>query len=210
MSAPVGDPAITQLEKWIVTWSGIPGGGVNVFWLNGGVANHGGAALRNIYNEVRTILPPDVTITFPSSVETYDVQSGAFKFAVPVTPEAAVPGISSGGYAGAAGACIAWHTVGTAPAIKPPHLSHKIKGRTFLVPLASNAFDTDGTLTPTAIGHVNQGVTYCLAGIPGNLYIYCRPRYDKTTGAVIREGGASSVVAGTVNDQCAVLTSRRH
>lgn len=142
---------------------------------------------------------------FPAAMK-FDVQ-GEVKEFDPVTgnlaalhaPSSAPTQISgSSAYAfGAApaGACIAWTTGGL-------NRFRRVRGRTFLVPLASNVFQDDGTLVAANLTSIRNAATgYRTSGAYESL-IWSRP--------IAHAGGAAfPILTSAVADKVAVLRSRR-
>jgi len=79
----------------------------------------------------------------------------------------------------------------------------RIRGRTFMVPLNSNAYEGDGTLSTAARGDLQTFADTMVSGTGGAEFgVWSRPR----NGA----GGVfATVTSGTVPDMAAVLRSRR-
>lgn len=96
-------------------------------------------------------------------------------------------------YAGGVGAVTRWNTAGV-------HLGQHLRGRTFLVPLNSTKYDTDGTITSGAIAALRAATT-TLAAV-ANFGVYGRP----VGGA---GGDWAACTGGTVRDHVAWLSSRR-
>jgi hypothetical protein len=74
-----------------------------------------------------------------------------------------------------------------------------------MVPLGTNAYDTDGTLTATALAAMRPAAV-ALAGDSGGsrFVIWARPN-----DVIPVDGGAYDVITATIQDKVAVLTSRR-
>ena len=113
-------------------------------------------------------------------------------------PSGAVAVSSGGGSdafgAGVAGLVVSWGT-GTI------NRSRLVRGKTFLVPLANNQYDPDGTLIAGAINYAQNGAQGLIDADVG-FGIWSRPR----SGA---GGLLAPVLTRRVNDRAAFLSSRR-
>lgn len=140
-------------------------------------------------------LPTSVTIQGESIVDNIEVTDGTLQASVPVTAPAVITGNSNAAYAAPAGVCINWLT-------GLVHQGRRVRGRTFLVPLAGGAMDTNGTLLTTSLTNFRNAAAAYVASA-ANPCIWARPDPGTTNGA------AFAVAAGAVLDKAAVLTSRR-
>lgn len=113
-------------------------------------------------------------------------------------PSGAV-GVSSGGAsdgfgAGVAGLVVSWGT-GTV------NRGRLVRGKSFLVPIANNQYDNDGTLVAGAINYAQNGAQGLIDAAVG-FGIWSRPRSG--------EGGVlAPVLTRHVTDKAAFLSSRR-
>lgn len=188
-------------------WAGAPGHSVFHFADARGAETSHLAKVRDFMNDflspttTPTDLPGPINIDVSPIVETFDENTGALLATTVGTKPPVIDGIGSGSFASPAGACISWTTnlVHDVPgATSGPHL---VRGRTFFVPLVSNVFDLDGSLTAASLTNMNSAVTAFLTAAP-DFVIWSRP--------VGGAGGAFGVaVAGVVRDKVAVLRSRR-
>lgn len=140
--------------------------------------------------------PSAASITFDTIVQQFDGQgklSGELNLS---TVPAAVNGTGTGGYAGGAGCVVNWLTDAFVQ-------GKRIRGRTFLVPLANAAFQSDGTLADTLRTTIGAAATAFAVSTP-------QPAVWS-----VRNLGASPVytIAGmtgaSVPDRSALLRSRR-
>lgn len=144
---------------------------------------------------VKSAMPLDVNITVPSTGNIIQDTDGAVTGTWSDGADTTQFGSATGGYAGPAGACVNWATgviVGR----------RRLRGRTFLVPLAGGAYQSDGSIEPTTLANLRSAASG-LAGI-ANMRIWHRPTKLNPTG-----GSSFLVTAGTVADRAAVLRSRR-
>lgn len=173
------------------------------FW-DGGVltpdaevaASAGAGRVRNAFLEIADLLPEDVGLQIEGEAALLDSDTGEQLGAVPTEPDDMRGGSAAGGYSAASGAVVNWRT-------NDYRFGRRIRGRTFLVPLAGSAYQNDGTLTPAALTALRDFGDGIMNGIGAlNFGVWSRPR----DGA----GGVFATATGyTVPDMAAVLRSRR-
>lgn len=189
-----------DLHRVELQWSG-----VNVVGLASTVLHFDGAgvpppdmtAIRAAFATVQSALPISTTITFPGDGVTIDDAtgdlSGTWSFGSTPAP---VTGSSTDTSAAGVGACVNWTTgviVGT----------RRLRGRTFIVPLSTFAYDQTGTITTAQLTALANFRTAMLALTP-ELMIWHRP-----TTAGGSDGSSAAVVGSSVKDRVAYLSSRR-
>lgn len=189
---------------WRVTarWTGgqIGTGFTNLFF-NDGISTPQAAAdaCRKLLSDALNIgasLPTGVTISFPSAVDVIEPTTGVLVVSTSITAPATITGTATTDYASVAGCCINWVTSGIVA-------GHRVGGRTFLVPLASAAFDNDGTMDTSFLANLATATATFIAAAP-EFVVWHRP-------ASVAAGGGSThvVLAAKVNDRPSILTSRR-
>lgn len=144
---------MTQLMRVKTRWSGFSGGPgyTNLHFRGFGSGDGGGgsydvAAANNAINRVnafmggiRTLLPSVVRVEVQSEVEILEDTTGELIGTLAGTDAPEHAGSATGGYSGPTGAVVNWKTGGI-------RNGRRVRGRTFLVPLASAAFGAAGTL----------------------------------------------------------------
>lgn len=142
-----------------------------------------------------------IAVQFPSSwrfavqpdVDVMDEVTGALIRSESTTPPAQSVFGDAAPYAGGVGAVTRWNTGAV-------HLTKHLRGRTFLVPLNSTKYDTDGTITANALTALRTATT-TLAAV-ANFGVWGRP--------VGGSGGEwAGATGGTVRDHVAWLSTRR-
>lgn len=193
-------------------WSGFQGapGYTNWYGLSDGDSAAAAQALagrmHTLFDVMRGMLPAVASVKVQ---RTYQVLNSINGFITSegnlATDQAVVQGTGAAPYAGAGGAVITWNTGAY------NELGHKLRGRTFLVPL-TGAFDTGGTLSDPALSGIQAAATACIGGT-GNLVVYSRPRdvpnKPPATGETHYDGEVNTVISATVKDKAGVLRSRR-
>lgn len=187
-------------------WDGFPGapGYSNFFFssgfLDGGLlndeANLVAQRVLDAFEEIATRLPSSVTIRIEPEVPVIDSDTGMIQSFGLADVDETVEGQFGENFAGPAGAVITWRT-------NDLRNGRRIRGRTFIVPLATQNFEDDGTLTDTAITPLRAFAdTLMGGGLDADLGIWSRP-----------SGGSGGVFATvqnyTIPDMVAVLRSRR-
>lgn len=193
---------MTTLNRMLIQWSGgsVNGSAVTVLHFSGSDnAAPPVAAVRAAFAAAAAAFPGNVQLAFPNSGDAIQDTTGNL---VGVWQTAAVaPVVGSGpvNQAAGVGACISWTTGGIVNGKRGPR---KLRGRTFLVPLAGDAWESNGTLGggyPVILGQLATSI----AG-SGPLAIWHRPT---TAGAA--DGNSYGVQTWRVRDKLAMLKSRR-
>lgn len=187
-------------------WTGFTGApGYSNFYfssgfLDGGVLGDEAAALadrvRSAFLETQLHLAPGLQIQVSNEVPIIDSDTGVVQDYVTFDPVDPVNIIGGESYAGPAGAVVTWRT-------NDLRNGRRIRGRTFLVPMASTSFQDDGTLVNGAISGLQDFADTLMGGsLDGDLGVWSRPQGGS--------GGVFATVTGyTVPDMVAVLRSRR-
>jgi hypothetical protein len=175
-------------------WSGTTGGpGVTVFNARRGLGSPGfpqqfADAVRPFFSALTGRVPNEVSWSFPGEVLEYDTVTGKLIEVYPVTAPANVVATSTGGYSHASGGRVDWHTQAIVN-------GKRLRGRSFIVPMAGSEFGPDGVLTAgarSALTNAANGLITAMAG-PGGLVVWSR-----THGIVADVESASVVAKGSV------------
>lgn len=154
---------------------------------------------RSFWTTVHQRISSTVTLQPQSEVEILEDSTGELVDVVQATaPNAPILGTASGSVAGPAGAVINWRTSSI-------RNGRRIRGRTFLVPLAVTAYEANGSLVAAAQSEFLLAATNLVdsTGTP-DLGVFARPTGpDAADGQWVRATGAN------VPDMVAVLRSRR-
>lgn len=138
--------------------------------------------------------PSGVTVTPDSFVDILSASTGELSDSQGVTASAPIVGSNSNTYAAPSGACITWTTAGFIG-------GHRVRGRTFFVPISSSLYDTNGTLKDSyRTTLLTAANTYRIGSWAP--CVWHRP-IDKVGGQ------AWAVSAASVRDRISLLTSRR-
>lgn len=183
-------------------WTGFQGApGYSNFYFQGNTVGESSLDFRqrvtNFWNELIPVLPSDVAVQNETEAPVFDEATGALLgYSTPGTQGTPTTGGAPGGYSAASGAVITWNTDSVRG-------SRRIRGRTFIVPIAGSAYQDDGTLTTSAITTIQDAAGELIQGGPSNDFVvWSRP--------VNGSGGIAAGVTGyRVPDMAAVLRSRR-
>lgn len=193
---------MAQIWRVTVTWTGgkIGTGYTNLFFnTSASTAQLAADAARSFFFTALGSggqLPQGVVLTFPAVVDTIEATNGQLTSNTPITAPVAINGADSGAYAAVSGACVTWRT-GDFVA------GHRVRGRTFLVPLGATGWQNDGSLATSTISTINTAAAAIVAAAP-EFVVWRRP-----DSAAASNGSTHIVATGTVSDKAAYLTSRR-
>lgn len=183
-------------------WTGFPGApGYSSFYFRpftgGGDVDQAIGRVRGFFAEWRRLLPLGVSIQVQATVEEVDETTGMLTgYLDGEEVEPVLTSTAGNDFAGPAGAVVNWLT-GTV------RNGRRVRGRTFLVPLGLNAYDSDGTLGDTALSDLRAGANILLSTeFEQELVVWARPNGGSP-------GEAASVTGHRVPDMAAVLRSRR-
>ena len=148
---------------------------------------------------VRSLLLPGLSLPTMADVDILDEATGQLENTLNAVPDPAVTGAAPAGtMAGGAGAVITWRS-------GLVRNGRRLRGRTFIVPIASSQYEANGTLTASALTNLNNaaaGLTNPAGG--SDLGIWGRP-----SGPGAADGIWGVVSGHSVPDMAAILRSRR-
>ena len=155
------------------------------------------AQVKDFFGELNTILAPGSSVTVLGEVAVLDETTGTVQSFENVTGgPRTITAVGSGSYSGASGACITWNTFGV-------RAGRRVRGRTFIVPLATSGYDSSGTLSSGAMGKLNYAAGHLVgSGADSAFGVFARPRNSAP-------GGFYEVTGHRIQDKVAVLSSRR-
>jgi hypothetical protein len=184
------------IHRLRVTWNNFPGApGYSNFYTRDADIQSLATAVRAMFEANKGLFPSGMTWTYPSVMDAIDELTGTITGSDPITPPAGNASTGSGVYAGSAGAVVNWLTDTFVN-------GRRVRGRTFLVPLAGAQFDTNGSLATSAVSTLQTSAAGLVTAQSGKMCVWHRP----TTFAA---GSAPFVTGSNVPDLAAVLRSRR-
>lgn len=197
---------MANIQRLRVEWTGFPGApGVSTFYALDAVALM--SPLHYMFSTHKDIFPSDVTITALLTGDIIDPLNGDLVGSWSGGSWAPITGTDTGPYTAPAGAVINWQTGDVLD-------GHRLRGKTFLVPLGGGAYDLTGSIAATTLGYIQTVATYAANTALGNFVVWHRPRAARAAdgsrpAVTYRAGGYSQVTAATVPDKSVVLRSRR-
>lgn len=188
---------MTTIQRIRVEWTGsaLVGPSASTFLFVATAPSAFRAALLDLYSSMTGALPNTVQIKIPTSGEELEDSTGVVSGVWTDGTVSTVTGLNTGNYSKGVGARISWDTPGLTN-------NRRVRGSTFLVPLAGAAFDTDGTLNGTFAGTTQVAINAYLGDVLGGMVIWTKP-IDAAGGKI------SEVTAGTIADRTSWLRSRR-
>jgi hypothetical protein len=156
-------------------------------------------AVRAFWDSLKALIPAAYTLTVDPLVENHAEATGVLLgTSNAATAPAAVAGTVATAWAAGVGMRINWETGAVVH-------GHRVRGRTFVVPIGTANYDATGTITNTVITSTGTAIATLLsalnaAGAPLCVYTATSPK-----GA----GVLSTVTSGAVPDEVAVLSGRR-
>lgn len=196
-----------EMLRCKINWTGFIGapGYTNLYFTefndNGYTQAHADGAMAKtstFLGQIRDFLPTGVTIGADPTVEIVQTDTGDLVGFFTTAPTNNGVGALSGTYSAASGACISWGTNGV-------RNGRRIRGRTFIVPLANAAYEANGTLAAaTQSALLSYANALKATGGTGDFGIWSRPSGPGATDGVWYPAETASV-----KDKAAVLRSRR-
>lgn len=185
---------MATIRRCLVTWSGLGAlPGVSVFYAPSGVDPTGDIA--DFFDGIKGLVPTGCQWQVPNGGDELDDATGTLLGSWSGAGNATIAATGgTGGYPAGVGAYVKWSTAAVVG-------GRRLKGRTFICPLWSGAYDSSGTIaTATLSNLVTEAVALAASG---SLVIWHRPSSGGS-------GGSSSGVTGAdVPDQVTSLRTRR-
>lgn len=160
-------------------------------------------AIRTFFEAIKTQLPNASTVQVQQTAQVYDMANGLLlREETIVSPPTATVGTAAGGtlYSGGVGVYVTWLTSAV-------YNGHKVRGRSYLVPLVLGgaADGTLGTGTQTLVQTAANGL---VTGQAGKFAIWSKT-FTEPPKPVQIGGGLSTVTSANVPDKTGILRSRR-
>lgn len=213
---------MTQLLRLRLNWTGFSGGpgytnlhfgvpgGSDGAWITPENIASAVSKTDTFVNVLNAALPSAVSLQIDKTAEVIAIVDGRLIDYKTVSPFARANGSGTGNWSAASGAVINWYSSGI-------RNGRRVRGRTFVVPLAGSALDSNGTIADATVSAFANAATALLAPGTGGiqLHVWGRPTrsdvIDPATGkkTVNADGVAHPAISARVPDKVAVLTSRR-
>lgn len=188
-----GGPGVTQLA-----FGGTTEGGTD--WTASG-AQAMVNAVRAFWDSIKASVPNNITLTVSPIVDVYDKVGGELVGSyVAATPPAAVLGTDAGSFSMASGIKLNWQTSVILN-------GRRVRGATFIVPSASNAFTADGiVVSATRTLLATAGATLIGAA---NTATHPMGVWSRPTTKTSNDGAFTAISAADASEKGAVLRGRR-
>lgn len=191
-----------DMIKVTAKWSNFQGApGYSTFYFAGGgglITDSQQVTTRVVdaFAAIQNVLPLGVGVEVQDEVELVDSDTGMLTGYETVDGGDRMIGTGTGTWSAASGAVVNWGT-------NDVRFGRRIRGRTFIVPIAGASYDSGGTLASGAITKL-QAFGDALTGVDfdSEFGVWSRPRSG--TGGVF-----ASVTSYRIPDMAAVLRSRR-
>lgn len=193
---------MTSLNRVVIEWGGTAVVGRAVTVLHYSASDNAAppvAAIRSAFNTLAPDIAAGCTVTVPSSGDVINDVDGTLVGSWTAGAQSVVTGSGTFSPAAGVGACVGWETGGIVVGKKGPR---RLRGRTFLVPLSSGVYESNGTLRDSGLADINAWATAMMAS--GPLAIWHRPN-----AALSQPGNSYGVQSFKVRDKVAFLSSRR-
>lgn len=185
---------MVDIHRVRVTWDGFIGGpGVSTFYALNGPALL--PDLHQFFSNLQLKIPADVNIRFPIEGDIIDPVTGNLTGAWTAGLENYIDCSGTGGYAAPVGCVVNWVT-------GQVYNNHRLKGKTYIVPLYSDAFDVDGSLLAGEHAGILSAAETLVTAAADNFVVWSRPVNNLN-------GGSALVLSTNVPDKAAILRSRR-
>jgi hypothetical protein len=164
--------------------------------------NAAGESLRVFFDAIKAMIPNGTSILVQPQVDGYDMATGELVSSSSMTtaPATVTSAQTAQPYASGSGMFVSWNT-------SVIFNGHRVKGRTFLVPIVGSYFENDGSPLGVAVSNV-QTAGNALATGNANFSVWSR-LYSKTPPITQIGGALAPVVSCTVKDVASGLRSRR-
>jgi hypothetical protein len=197
---------MTELNRVRVAFSGFPGGpGVATYYfLDTATAV---ASLSTYYGQLISFFPPNVSIQVENQGDKIEDTTGVITGAWGADPVPAMSGIGTGKYSAQVGALARWKTNTILD-------GHRLRGRTFLVPITAEYYTTGGVLDPGAkSGILGPGQTL-VVDQSTSFVVWHRPYAGRAAVGKLKAkpahlGGHGLVTVADVAPTLCTLNSRR-
>lgn len=192
-----------------VNWTGFVGspGYTNLFFepadeaapIDQAAVDVATSKVQTFLTTMKTYLPSVVTVQVDPAIAELDEVTGDLQaFWSTTTAIPSQVGAIAGNFSAGVGFCISWGTDGV-------RNSRRVRGRTFIAPLAGSQYDATGSLQDGALASWRTAATALRdTGSNAHLVVYSRPG-----GTIIPDGGAYKVTSSNIADRVAYLSSRR-
>lgn len=202
---------MVAIQRMRIQWVGFPGGpGVTTLFAVDAAGMQGD--VQSLFEAFAVQFPPDVTVKQETFGDTIESTTGILTGGWIGTDHPAIVGSGGSNYAAPVGAQVQWLTDGI-------HAGHRVKGRTFIVPISSNLYQDNGSLIDSLVLFLATAGGDFVTATADNFKIWSRPRDATPSWTDVHgkvhparpavDGSATSVSGVKVPDKAVILRSRR-
>lgn len=202
---------MTTMQRVRVPWAGVVGGtSLSTFYFTD--ASAGLADLRAFFASFAVVVPAGISWSFPGAGDVMEDTTGEITGTWTGTGQALLQGSGGGNYAAPTGLMARW----TTPSVV---FGHRVRGRTFLVPMTNNGFDAGGTGNDSVVAAIQLAGQTLADNATADMKIWSRPQLATPSWTDVRgvthparparSGVAVSATGCFVPDKAVVLRSRR-
>jgi len=186
---------MTTMRRLRVVWNGLTGlPGVSTFYY--GVASPDVSDAVGFFNTIKGLFPTPLSWDIPSSGDEIESTTGVLTGGWTGTGAGNVTATGATAYAAGVGARVQWQTDAIVN-------GRRVRGATFLAPLALLAYDTSGTLTNSEVVTMLAAAnTFAASGVAKGIW------HRNTPGG--SDGVYANMIGATVPDRVTSLRSRRY
>jgi len=165
--------------------------------------NAAGASLRTFFNAFNNNLQVTWSVTILPTVQVHEMSNGELLREETMSTAPAVVAGTAGGtslYTGGTGVYVTW-TTGSV------YNGHRVRGRTFLVPLV-NVNQADGTIAAATLTLIGNAADALISAQMGYFSVWSKTFTEGDHPTQIG-GGISTILGKTIPDKSGILRSRR-
>jgi len=197
---------MTALSRVITHWSGFPGGPgtTTMYFLDTATAM---ASLQTFWTHCLPAIPPDVHLDVQAGGDIIEDTTGEITGSWPGEVAESLVGSGYATYAAPLGLAITWHTATILD-------GHRVKGRTYLVPISGGGFTDTGSPTSGTTDPIAAAGLELIIEQSASFVVWHRPYAGRAATAKLKAkaahlGGHALVTQVSVANKGAVLRSRR-
>jgi len=189
---------MAAISRIRVAWNGSPvtGGGVSTFYTEGDPLQLQLACKTFFAGTLLSACPVGITFSVPANGETLESTNGQLIDGWAEGTAQTTSATGSSGFAAGVGTRIVWNTgrvIG----------GRRVRGSTFLVPLVTSMYDSDGTIVNAVRTNLETAAQAIVVALGDDLVVWSR----NTKGAA--DGEISTISSASVPDKVSWLRSRR-
>jgi len=197
---------VANLDRVRVAWSGFTGApGVSTFY-----ATAGGTLvpqLHSFFDAIKAYFPIAMHINCETSGDSIESTTGELTGQWVGGAFAGITGTVGTTWAAPSGVLVRWDSATILG-------GRRLRGHTFLVPLVTSIYDTNGQVSAAVQGVIQTAATALVTASAGNMVVYQRERAAKAAdgsrkAVTQRDGSFGPVTASRVSLVPAILSSRR-